>query len=179
MEERVDELANERVRRLQRERDVDALIAELRNSAPFGQIGVRGWAARALGKLGDPRAVQPLLRLLREDDNEVVRSTAARSLGQIGDSSAVPALVAALDEESDVVRAWAADSLGRLGARSAARKVTSLLTSPNRVVRQAAAVSLGKIGDSSSIGPLSRAAKEDGWWHGRLYRRAIRGIRGS
>src|SRR5918992_1772138 len=177
MQRGIEELPFERIRRLQRDGDVTSLIAELSNPASFGPIGVRGWAARALGKLGDPRAIEPLARLLKEDSSELVRSTAARSLGQIGDSRAVPDLLAALDDESDLVRTWASDSLGRLGAFNTASKVTELLTSPSRMVRQAAAVALGRIGNSSTIGALARAASEEGWWHGRLHRRAIHRIR--
>jgi HEAT repeat protein len=48
-------------------------------------------AAEALGRLGDPGAVEPLIDALWDDDPRV-RLKAAWALGQIGDSRAVPPL---------------------------------------------------------------------------------------
>ena len=45
-------------------------------------------AAEALGRLGDPDAVEPLIDALWDDDSRV-RLKAAWALGQIGDSRAV------------------------------------------------------------------------------------------
>lgn len=61
---------------------------------------VRVQAALVLGKLGDARAVRPLIRALA-DSNKTVRGIAASALGQLGDSAAVDPLRDLLRHESD------------------------------------------------------------------------------
>ncbi|MCE9637096.1 MAG: HEAT repeat domain-containing protein [Planctomycetes bacterium] len=57
----------------------------------------RGYAAAAMGALGDPRGVDSLLNLLR-DTNPVVRTHTALALGKLGDRRAVEPLVDLIDE---------------------------------------------------------------------------------
>jgi epoxyqueuosine reductase len=58
-------------------------------------------AALALGNIGDPRAVNPLLKVLQEDDNSMVRGHTAWALGKIGGKKAKFALEKALKTEED------------------------------------------------------------------------------
>ncbi|MGA1794476.1 MAG: HEAT repeat domain-containing protein [bacterium] len=46
---------------------------------------VRCWIAKALGNLGDPRAIPPLRRLRKEDPSEEVRKEATAALKKLGD----------------------------------------------------------------------------------------------
>ncbi len=57
---------------------------------------VRANSAAALGALGDKRAVDPLLNLLR-DEHPLVRTKTALALGKLGDLKAVAALVKTID----------------------------------------------------------------------------------
>jgi HEAT repeat protein len=57
---------------------------------------IRAHAAAAVGALGDPRAVDPLIDLLR-DPHPLVRMQTAIALGKLGDAKAVPALVKVID----------------------------------------------------------------------------------
>jgi hypothetical protein len=61
---------------------------------------VRVQAALVLGKLGDARGVQPLIRALG-DENRSVRGIAASALGQIGDAAALDPLRDLVRRESD------------------------------------------------------------------------------
>ena len=61
---------------------------------------VRVQAALVLGKLGDARAVQPLIKALA-DQNRTVRGIAASALGQLGDAAAVDPLRDLLRHESE------------------------------------------------------------------------------
>jgi hypothetical protein len=61
---------------------------------------VRVQAALVLGKLGDARAVKPLIRAL-DDQNRTVRGIAASALGQIGDAAGVDPLRDLLRHETD------------------------------------------------------------------------------
>ena len=77
---------------------------------------VRVQAALVLGKLGDGRAVQPLIKALA-DQNKAVRGIAASALGQLGDSSAVDPLRGLLKRETDpFVKGQAEKALASLSA---------------------------------------------------------------
>ena len=65
-------------------------------------------AARALGKLGNFRAVRVLSNVLAQDERDDVRAAAAVALGKIRDPRAVPALRAALDDDAAHFAAWTA-----------------------------------------------------------------------
>jgi len=74
---------------------VDALIVALEDESDRTEMGgypLRRNAARALGKLGDKRAVPGLIRCLDCSDF-YVREAGAQSLEMLGDTAAVPALM--------------------------------------------------------------------------------------
>ena len=75
---------------------------------------VRLHAAEALGKIGDERAVEPLIEALNDEDASVRRG-AAVALGRLGAERAVEPLIEALNDEEGHVRRGAAVALGRLG----------------------------------------------------------------
>ena len=76
---------------------VDDLIRAVTEDANYK---VRVQAALVLGKLGDTRAVPPLIKALG-DANKTVRGIAASALGQLGDASAVDPLRGLLKREGD------------------------------------------------------------------------------
>lgn len=104
------------VEEMLRRGDVMGLVEALRNE----DRDVRRSAARALGQIGDARAVEPLITALR-DESWGVRRDAAKALGRIGDARAVEPLLGALRDEDSNVRREAAKALvtmyrsGRLG----------------------------------------------------------------
>ena len=75
-------------------------------------------SARALGRIGDPRATGPLVALLSVRE-VAVRGAVAQALGRLGDAGAVEPLAAALGDWSLLVRESAAVSLGVLGDQRA------------------------------------------------------------
>ena len=76
---------------------------------------VRMAAARALGRLGDRRAVPHLANLLESDPSAEVVQVAAQALGELGDSSISHALEAAKKSPNAAVRRAAQLALVRLG----------------------------------------------------------------
>jgi HEAT repeat protein len=72
------------IKKLQHRRDVARLIALLTDTTDE----VRMSAARALGEIGDARAVEPLLAVQRNQAHQnIVRKMAAAALKQINSSS--------------------------------------------------------------------------------------------
>ena len=75
--------------------DIPGLIKALRRKK---DAQTREAAAKALGELGDTRAVPPLVDAL-DDSVAAVCVAAATALGEIGDRQAVEPLLSALDDE--------------------------------------------------------------------------------
>lgn len=137
-------------------RNLDSLIYALRGGDPDMH---RSDAAQALGKLGDARAVQPLITALQRDKNSVVRGFAAEALGKIGDKLAVEPLIFALRDESGSVPIFAAQALGRIGDTRAVEPLLPLLDSYYIDTRSTVAEALGKIGDVRAVELLIRALR--------------------
>jgi len=80
---------------------------EFQNYFAYNQIAMRPReaikrnAALALGSIGDPRAVVPLIKVLQEDDNQMIKGHTAWALGKIGGEKAKFALEKALKSEED------------------------------------------------------------------------------
>ena len=83
-------------------------------------------AAHTLGALGDPRAVEPLLKLLKESKKDALVGEAASALGAIGDKRATPALKELLADANPKRKLAGASGLGLMGREDSlelARKV--------------------------------------------------------
>ncbi|GAA0453871.1 HEAT repeat domain-containing protein [Halococcus dombrowskii] len=68
---------------------------------------VRSNAARALGLIGDTRAIAPLADVLSDDDSNAVRASAAWALNQIGTENALDAAREHADDRSFLVQSEA------------------------------------------------------------------------
>ena len=91
---------------------------------------VRRRAVLALGRIGRPEAVEPLVTALTGDEAGAVRSTAAFALGIVEDplpAEAVSALEAALLDGSSRVREKAIEAIGRRGGERAGEIVAGRL----------------------------------------------------
>lgn len=126
---------------------------------------LRWRATYALMRMGDPRTVPDLLRLLKDPYPEV-RALAARGLkagvvdsaGQRGAAQA--ALITALGDTSAHVRINAAGALGAYRAAETVQPLARLLGDPDRNVALAAAGALGASQQASAADPLSRATDD-------------------
>ena len=105
----------------------------------------RSSAAEALGKIGDKRAVEPLIEALRDSFSDV-RYYAARALGEIRDSRVVEPLIEALRDEDYEVRGNAALALGKIGDKRAVEPLTKSLKNKDRGVRMRATEALDRLG---------------------------------
>ena len=95
------------VEKLKEQRDVDGLIKALKAEK------TRPDAVRALGELGDPRAVAPIMTALKTDRRVAVTDRAVEALRRL---KAVEGLIASLAEAKDWgLRSKIADALGELG----------------------------------------------------------------
>ena len=144
------------MRRLSKNRDVDGLLAALGEKKTLRSAPRRVRMVNALGKLGDPKAGEPLSALLVTDPSAGVRGVVALALGLIGDSSAIPFLKKALSDPGGN-RMWAIRGLGALRDQGSVSWFIGYLGSSSTGTRQFAADALGDIGDQAAVEPLIEA----------------------
>jgi HEAT repeat protein len=150
-------------------------------------------AARSLGRLGDPSAVEPLVAALAHgrlpraacahallslgpaalpelhsllaeaDDDADLKEFVVELIGLLGGGTDATVLVGLLRDPSAEVRARAARALGRLGAEEAATELRAALGDRIPFVRANVAHALGAIGDRRAIDALLVQAHTDGF----------------
>jgi hypothetical protein len=81
-----------------------AVTQPLANKLTMENDNVRPYAARALGLIGDTRAIQPLGETLRTDESDDVRAAAAWALRQIGTRHALETAAEHVDERSYLIQ---------------------------------------------------------------------------
>jgi HEAT repeat protein len=112
-------------------------------------------AATSLGKIGDKRAVGPLIKSIGAWRNRLLHNAAVvKALGQIGDVRAVKPLIIVLDEEDVLIRRYVSEALGKIGDSLAVEPLVKLLGDQDSDVRVSAVKALGKIGDKRAVEPL-------------------------
>lgn len=124
-------------------------------------------AAKALGWLGDSRAINPLIDVFRHewDDTETMTTwqTAAKALATIG-QSALGSLLSALHDQNEAVRYWVADTLGQLADTQAVDALIETLHDSESSVRAMAAKALGNIGGRQATHALSKLLEDNDWY---------------
>jgi HEAT repeat protein len=102
----------------------------------------------SLCSIGDLKAVEPLVELLK-DDNPVIRRQCVIVLGALKDKRAVNSLISVLKDENAAVRREAVIALGDIGDNRAVEPLISALFEPERFIDISADISksLKKIGD--------------------------------
>ncbi len=144
---------------------------------------LRRGAAEALGEIGDKRAVEPLIQVLK-NENRDVRRVAVNTLGKLGwkpdneeekswyymasenweycvslGKIAVEPLIQALKDRG--VRKYAAEALGKIRDKQAVEPLIQALKDEDRDVRMSAADALGEIGDKIAIDALIKALSNE------------------
>jgi HEAT repeat protein len=136
---------------------VEPLITALEN--PHEHWRVRNTVPFLLGRIGDPRAVRPLIWALG-DPSYWVHGGASEALVRIG-TDAVSLLIAALDHPRATIRRGSAVALGQIGDRRAVAPLNSKLKDEEPWVRESSARALGHIGDARSIFELHTLLDEN------------------
>jgi HEAT repeat protein len=138
---------------------IDMLTEALQDKNP----GLKQGAASVLGRIGDERAVEPLIKVLTTDKGSRVRLRAAIALGQIGSERAVEPLIKVLTtDKGSRVRLEAAIALGQIGSERAIEPLIKVLTTDKGSrVRLRAAIALGQIRSERAIEPLIKVLSTD------------------
>jgi HEAT repeat protein len=120
---------------------VPLLIEQLR----AGDLDTRRAAVVALGRIGDRRAVEPLIELLQERYRDLWVPVAS-ALARLGDARAFEPLLALLADGDVAARQAAVGALNSIGHPDMASRVCALLEHPNPLLRESAVKIAGYFG---------------------------------
>jgi HEAT repeat protein len=123
-------------------------------------IDTRRAAIVTLGRIGDRRAVEPLIRLLDERTSGL-SVTAASALARLGDPRAFEPLLALLGDEDVAVRQAVVGALNSIGHPDMASRICTMLGEPDALVRESAVKIAGYFGYPESVDAVvARCADE-------------------
>lgn len=137
---------------------VDPLIVALNSKNSH----VRGSAAKALGLIGDKRAIYPLITSLG-DEIMSVRYLATNALVEIGEP-AVEMLIDAFEQMGKDIRIEIADVLGEIGDTRAVTTLIDAFEEDTRSIGSSCAKALGRIGDERAVESLLSVIKDENKW---------------
>jgi len=124
---------------------------------------VRTRATCILVDLGGEDKLPHIAKILKFDENELVRHEAAFSLGQMCLSSGISPLVdATLNDPSMFVRHEAAIALGVIGSKEAKNALEKVLNDPEKSVVESAVVALSNIQFMEKLSKNKKFAKLTG-----------------
>eukprot|EP00177_Eucheuma_denticulatum_P002462 GFKZ01004426.1.p1 GENE.GFKZ01004426.1~~GFKZ01004426.1.p1 ORF type:complete len:404 (+),score=62.10 GFKZ01004426.1:89-1213(+) len=123
---------------------------------------IRRSCAKALAKIGDPRATQALLHALVYDDDTVVRSSSAGALARMGTQAVAPLLELISDDHVNMTAkghaAWAISFM----QGDAGDALFESLRHPNQDVRIAVVSALGAVAMGDAL-PMMGGNSDDDW----------------
>jgi len=137
-------------------RSVERLIADLRHEGSDIHLE----AARALGRIGDVRAIEPLITLLNDmgahyrEENHV--KIVGRALAQIGKPAVEPLIANMKDKHNVRVTAIALAQFGQL----VVEPLIDTMNDPNNAARLGAATALEEIPDTRAVEALLAALRK-------------------
>lgn len=124
---------------------------------------IRTRATCILVDFGGEDKVPYVAKVLKNDENELVRHEAAFSLGQMCMSSCIPPLAdATLNDPSMFVRHEAAIALGVIGSKEAKAVLEKALQDPDKPVVESAIVALSNIEFMEKLSKNEKFAKLTG-----------------
>ena len=116
-------------------------------------------AAKALGAVGDERAIEPLVAAL-EDEDCGVRSVVVDALGNFADNRVVYSLITALKDEDESVCKAAAEALVVIGRPSVGQLIVALRDKDVRRIAGDTLVAIGQPSVELLIGELRNRSRD-------------------
>ncbi len=145
---------------------IDSLIKSLKSK----DNEVRITAIRKLGESNDKRAVEPLIEVLKKDENDKVRAESAEALGLLGDKRAVKPLIYALRyDDSRSVHWHIATAFEKIKAKEAYQPLIEEFN--NAITRQwrdsahHVASAIGNTGDKRAYNFLTKEILDKKTYH--------------
>jgi HEAT repeat protein len=136
---------------------VPLLVDQLR----AGSLDIRRASVVALGRIGDRRAVEPLIGVLHERDRDLWLPVAS-ALARLGDERAFEPLLPLLGDGDVAVRQAVVGALNSIGHPDMAARIGSLLDHSDALVRESAVKIAGYFGyPECAVAILARCSDSD------------------
>jgi len=126
------------------------------------QARVRYWSAAAVARIGDERAFQPLVGLVKTDPSKVVRATALWYLQHYPRKEVWDLAIEVLDDPDAGMRGWAIKLLSTKDRKEALPKLRALTKHPDYTTRYDAMVAVVNLADDEAIELLRGILRTDG-----------------
>ncbi len=137
---------------------VEPLLLEITDSDSSARRG----AIEALGKIRDTRALEPLVSIVRDiNEDPMLKITAIKALAHIRDVRSVESLIHALNDDNQSIRWYAAKALGIIGDTTAVEPLIKTLEDDSEGVRWNVVLALGLIKDPRALNPLIALLRTD------------------
>ena len=124
-------------------RQQESKPAKMKPDSKYSRISVCSKALEALGRIGDPRMKEVLIRGLKSKEF-LIRASATKALCRLDDKETIPLLKNSLKDENCLVRILAAKALLIFGETGMEEKLLGFLNDNDPVVRAAAVEQLGQ-----------------------------------
>jgi len=136
---------------------IDLLIVDTR-----GKHWLDRWSAVVgLGEIGDSRAAEPLIQVLRSEKHKSVRKEVVNALAKMKSPQTIKLLSSVLEDTDHDARRDAIEIMKLVGDGQFIEPLINALNDEHWEIREAAASTLGVISDSRAIAPLLQAIKDD------------------
>jgi len=135
---------------------IGILLESLERMETYGNEDLLPRILEALGELGDPRGVAPLIGFL-VGDNWLLRLVASKALVKIGEPSVDTLLSVVRDHGDWDARCRAVEALGQIGSAKAVGPLVELLRENDGPVQNEIINALGRLGDPASVEALTEA----------------------
>jgi HEAT repeat protein len=139
---------------------VDEKISQLIEQLTAEDHNVRSAAALELGKIGDPHAVDALIKRLYADQDLNVIEDITWALGRMKDAAIEP-LIEGLGREEATIRHRIVHVLGKFGDEQAVDSLIARLRDGDAAVRYKTLIALGQIGAARSITAIIGQLNDD------------------
>ena len=126
-----------------------------------GNVAIRGWAVKGLERVVEPRAVAPLLAMLRDASNEPILSDIEKALTAQGEP-AVDGLREAMNDENHDVMFRASQALYLIPGEKAFQTLVGALAHEKSDVVANAAMYLGWRKDDRAVNALAAMLRREG-----------------
>ncbi len=124
-------------------RQQESKPAKMKPDSKYSRISVCSKALEALGRIGDPRMKEVLIRGLKSKEF-LIRASATKALCRLDDKETIPLLKNSLKDENCLVRILAAKALLIFGETGMEEKLLGFLNDNDPVVRAATVEQLGQ-----------------------------------
>jgi HEAT repeat protein len=143
--------------------DAESLATMLSEAEVQNSTKARRRIVSSLGTIANPRAVEVLIDVARDESDIQMRRIAMHALAKVGDRAFLALFTEAVASHDKALRIHAIHGLANTGANEAVKPLIRLLGDRKPGIRSAAARGLADLGDEAGLQPIRDAVRRARW----------------